>query len=121
MEKMINKDFFIQLLNAWLHFTNSNFHIPTFIEETHDQPGNISNVTLSLLIRIIIASHPGILQTNLPKVETLMYFYNRVKSSKTFDEKLCFPTANHKIIYEHKTINNLKQNLLWIYYGRNSK
>ena len=33
-----NNDFFIQLLNVWLHFTNNTFPTPTSIEEILDQP-----------------------------------------------------------------------------------
>ena len=35
---MNNEDFFLQLLNAWLFFTNNNFPTPTSIEEILDQP-----------------------------------------------------------------------------------
>ena len=28
LQKQSNEDFFIQLLNAWLHFTNNNFPAP---------------------------------------------------------------------------------------------
>ena len=37
-QKYNNEDFFIQLLNAWLHFTNNDFPTPTSIEEILDQP-----------------------------------------------------------------------------------
>ena len=37
-QKQNNEDFFIQLLNAWLHFTNNNFPTLTPIEEILDQP-----------------------------------------------------------------------------------
>ena len=33
-----NEDFFLQLLNAWLLFTNNNFPPPRSIEEILDQP-----------------------------------------------------------------------------------
>ena len=33
LRKQSNENFFIQLLNAWLHFTNNNFPTPTSIEE----------------------------------------------------------------------------------------
>ena len=38
LQKQNNENFFIQLLNAWLHFTNNNFPTPTSIEEIIDQP-----------------------------------------------------------------------------------
>ena len=37
-QKQKNEDFFIQLLNAWLHFTNNNLPTPKSIEEILDQP-----------------------------------------------------------------------------------
>ena len=33
-----NEYFFIQILNAWLYFTNNNFPSPKSIEEILDQP-----------------------------------------------------------------------------------
>ena len=36
-QKYINDDFFILLLNAWLHFTNNDFPTPASIEEILDQ------------------------------------------------------------------------------------
>ena len=33
-----NEDFFIQMLNAWLHFTNNTFPPPTSTEQILDQP-----------------------------------------------------------------------------------
>ena len=38
LQKYNNEDFFIQLLNAWLRFTNNDFPIPTSIEEIVGQP-----------------------------------------------------------------------------------
>ena len=38
LQKQNNKDFFVQLLNAWLHFTNNNFPAPTSVKEIIDQP-----------------------------------------------------------------------------------
>ena len=37
MQNQNNEDFFIQLLNAWLHFTNNKSPAPTPIEEIIDQ------------------------------------------------------------------------------------
>ena len=36
LKKQNNKDFFIQLLNAWLHFTNNKFPAPMPKEEILD-------------------------------------------------------------------------------------
>ena len=32
LQKQNNEDFFIQLLNTWLHFTNNNFPVPTSVK-----------------------------------------------------------------------------------------
>ena len=38
LQKQNNEDFFIQLLNVWLHFTNNKFPAPMSIEEILHQP-----------------------------------------------------------------------------------
>ena len=38
LQKQNNEDFFIQLLNAWLHFTNNKFPASMPIAESLDQP-----------------------------------------------------------------------------------
>ena len=38
LQEQSHEDFFIQLLNAWLHFTNNNFTALTSVEEILDQP-----------------------------------------------------------------------------------
>ena len=38
LQRQNDEDFFIQLLNAWLHFTNNNFTTPMFIEKILKQP-----------------------------------------------------------------------------------
>ena len=38
LQKQNNEDFFIQLVNAWLHFTSNNFPVPTALEKILDQP-----------------------------------------------------------------------------------
>ena len=42
LKKQNNKDFFIQLLNAWLHFTNNKFPAPMPKEEILDQSIHIN-------------------------------------------------------------------------------
>ena len=37
LQKQNTEDFFIQLLNVWLHLYNNNFHTPKSIEEILDQ------------------------------------------------------------------------------------
>ena len=67
LQKQNNEDFFIQLLNLWLHFTNKNFPPPTSVENILDQP------TFYILYKsttqsenlFSIASHPGTFQANL--------------------------------------------------------
>ena len=38
LQKQNNEDFFIRLLNVWLHFTNSSSPTPTIVKEIYDQP-----------------------------------------------------------------------------------
>ena len=38
LQKQNNEDFFIQLFNAWLHFTNNEFPTPASIKEILAQP-----------------------------------------------------------------------------------
>ena len=45
MQKQNNENFFIQLLNAWLHFTNNKFPTPMPIEEIFDQPIHLNPYT----------------------------------------------------------------------------
>ena len=47
LQRQNNEDFFIQLLNAWLHFTNNNFHTPAPIDEILDQPKFLTNQHLT--------------------------------------------------------------------------
>ena len=37
LQKRNNGDFFIKLLNAWLHLTNESFPVPTSVKEILDQ------------------------------------------------------------------------------------
>ena len=45
LQKQNNGDFFIQLLNAWLHFTNNKFPAPMSIEEILHQPVQLNSYT----------------------------------------------------------------------------
>ena len=38
LQKRNNEVFYIHLLNAWLHFTNNNFPVPTSVKKILDQP-----------------------------------------------------------------------------------
>ena len=74
-----NEDFFIQLLDAWLHFTNNTFPTPTSIEEILDQPLFLNphiNWTSTQIIHTSTASHPRIFQINLIQLETFVDLYN---------------------------------------------
>ena len=74
-----NEDFFIQLLDAWLHFTNNTFPTPTSIEEILDQPLFLNphiNWTSTQIIHTSTASHPRIFQINLIQLETFIDLYN---------------------------------------------
>ena len=44
-QKQSNEDFFSQLLNAWLHFTNNKLPAPMLIEEILDQPIHLNPYT----------------------------------------------------------------------------
>ena len=45
LQKQNNEDFFIQLLNVWLHFTNNKFPAPMSIEEILHQPIHLNPYT----------------------------------------------------------------------------
>ena len=45
LQKQDNEDFFIQLINVWLHFTNSNFSAPMSMEEILHQPIHLNPYT----------------------------------------------------------------------------
>ena len=45
LQKQNNGDFFIQLLNAWLHVTNNKFPAPMSIEEILHQPVQLNSYT----------------------------------------------------------------------------
>ena len=95
--KQNNGDFFIQLLNTWLHFTNKNFPAPTSVKGILDQHIFLNPRSKLITYLFSIASHSGIVQTNL-----LLFIRNlcrclqaRLISSTTFGEKLDFNTVNH--------------------------
>ena len=45
LQKQDNEDFFIQLINVWLHFTNNNFSAPMSMEEILHQPIHLNPYT----------------------------------------------------------------------------
>ena len=93
--KQNNGDFFIQLLNAWLHFTN-NF-LPPNVCKRNSRPTHIFKSTIQTDNLLSIASHPTIFQKNLLLIirDLCRSLQPCVISSTTFGEKLDFTTANH--------------------------
>ena len=100
LQKQNNEDFFIQLLNAWLHFTNSNFPTRTSNVESLDQP-----IFLNLHPKLeFSANNPYfycIQPRNISNKYTIIKHLYRflqpgLTSSMTSDEKVRFPNANHK-------------------------
>ena len=74
LRKQNNKDFFIQLLNAWLNFIYSNFPtpLPTPTPASIYRRNSIPpNWTSDLISHISVASYPEIFHTNLPRLEIL--------------------------------------------------
>ena len=114
LQKQNNEDFFIQLLNAWLHFTNNKFPAPMSIEEILHQPIHLSTYTkldFSSNKPCFIVSDPKIFQTTI--IRNLCRFLQPgLISSMTFEEKLGLSNINHKIICKLilcLTCNNWKQ------------
>ena len=88
LQKQNNEDFFIQLLNAWLHFPNNNFPAPTSVKEILGQT-HIFTYT----IQTDQKSNPNLLLFIMDVCKCLQPC---LISSTTFGEKLDFTTANHK-------------------------
>ena len=100
LQKQNNEDFFIQLLNAWLHFTNSNFPTRTSKVESLDQP-----IFLNLHPKLEFSADNPYFYCIQPrdisdKYTIIKDFYRFLQpgltSSMTSDEKLRFPNANPK-------------------------
>ena len=96
--------FFIQLLNAWLHFTNNDSPIPASTEEILDQP-----IFLNQYTKLEFCSDnphfycipPRNLSGKFIIIRGLCRFLQPgLISSTTFDERLDFPTANDEIMYK---------------------
>ena len=96
LQKQNSEDFFIQLVNAWLHFTNNNFPATTSVKKILAQT-DILKCTAQTDNLFSVASHPGIFQTNL------LLFIRDIRrclqpyliSSTTFGQKLGFTNAKH--------------------------
>ena len=104
LQKQNNQDFFIQLLNVWLHFTNNNFPTPTSIKEILDQPIFLNPHTKLDFISDNQHFHcipPRNILDKFTIIRDLCRFLQPgLICSTTFDKKLGFPTSNHKRIYK---------------------
>ena len=90
MEKQNNEDFFIQLLNTWLYFTNNKFPVPTSIEKKYiigfssDNPYFYCITPKNISDKFSIISDLG------------RFFQPGPISSMNFEEKLNLPIVHHK-------------------------
>ena len=99
-----NEDFFLQILNAWLFFTNNNFPTPKSIEEIIDQP-----LCLNPRTKLDFNSDNPYFYCIPPKnisdkftiIRNICRFLQPgFICSRSFEEKLDLPTANHIQIYK---------------------
>ena len=113
LHKYNNEDFFIQLLNAWLHFTNNDFPTPTSIEEILDQP-----LFLNPHTKLDFSSNNPYFYCIPPnnvsdKFNTIRDICKSLQpgfiSPRSFKEKLNLSTANYSDIY--KLIIQLKYSM----------
>ena len=102
-QKQDNGDFFIQLLNVWLRFTNNN-STHTSIDEILQQPTFLKPHTildLSSVNPYFYCIPPKNISDKFTIIRDLCRFLQPgLISSTAFDEKLGFPTAKHKWIYK---------------------
>ena len=114
MQKQNNEDLFIQLLNAWLHFTNDNFFALTSIEEILDQLIFLNPHTklgFSSDNPYFYCIPPRNISDKFTIIRDLFRFLQPgLISSTIFDEKLGFPTGNLKRILIYKLIMDLIPN-----------
>ena len=99
-----NEDFSIQLLNAWLHFTNNNFPIAASIEEILDHP-----IFLNPHTKLDFSSDkpyfycipPRNISDKFTIIKDLCRFLQPgLISCTTFDEEQGFLTTNYERIYK---------------------
>ena len=104
LQKQNNEDFFIQLFNVWLQFTNNNFLTPTSIKNILEQPIFLNPHTkldFSSDNAYFCCIPPRNISDKFTIIKDLCRFLQQdLIFSSTFDEKLRFPTANHKKIYK---------------------
>ena len=102
LQKQNNEYFFIQLLNAWLHFTSLT-SLPTSTEELLDQLISSPHTKMDFTSDnpYFYCIRPGNISNKFTIIRDLCRFLPPdLISSMTFYDKLGFPTANHKKIYE---------------------
>ena len=127
MQKENNKDFFIQLLSAWLYFTNNNFPTPTFIVEILDQ-----SIFLDQRIKLDFSSdnlyfhciQPRNISDTFTIIRDLFRFLQPgLICSTKFDKKLGFSTINHKKDYINVlwTVTTQKSFLQTFYPNNNTR
>ena len=101
-QKQSNENFFIQLLKAWLHFINNNFPTPKSIKEILEQ-----TILLNSHTKLDFSSDNPYFYCISPRnilgkfiiIRNLLIFLQPgLTYSTKFDEKLGFPTVNHKKI-----------------------
>ena len=92
LQKQSNEDLFIQILNAWLHFANSDFPTPTSIEEVLDQPTFLKSHT-----KLHFSSDNSYFYCIPPR--TFSDIFTIIRDLMKFDEKLVFlpPTIREYI------------------------
>ena len=99
-----NEDFSIQLLNAWLHFTNNNFPIAPSIEEILDHPIFLNPHTkleFSSDKAYFYCIPPRNISDKFTIIKDLCRFLQPgLISSTTFDEEQGFLTTNYERIYK---------------------
>ena len=105
LQKQNNKDFFIQLFNAWLRLTNNNLPAPPHhVCKRNSWPTHIFKFAVQSDNLFSIASHPGKFQTNLllfiRDLCACRCLQSSLITSTTFGEKLDFSTANHEKVYK---------------------
>ena len=102
MQKQNNEGFFIQLLNAWLHFTNDKFPATMSIEKIIYRPIHLNRYTkldFSSNNPCFIASHQKLFQTAIIR-GPCRFLQPGLISCMKFEVKLGLSNAIHKIKYK---------------------
>ena len=100
LQKYNNEDFFIQLLNAWLPFTNNDFPNPTSIEKILDQPLFLKPHTKLGFNPYFYRIPPNNISDKFNTIRGICTFLQPgFISPRSFKEKLNLPTANYNNIH----------------------